>query len=619
MNITSNNTPISPNISHLKNVFLECPEYVPGIEFGEPVQAKSERTVVVSDFFGEKLPAGTILMQHKCWFRPVKTNVKAHLTLSQVAGYRNAVFGVSEESFPILFHHPENPNILISTTPLNNFIESRFSPLCDWKIVMEKINSWLGDKQKIECSPAVYPAYNAEHKLPCDAEKKAFKNNVNWFNKHIFFEQDDKIGIYEGYISNIEPSGRQSPRPMTRCDCTGEAAMVPALDWAINNNYPSRKITWQIMDGLFNGGKLADNDPASPTYGGIYFYENLPVFYGDDNCRASMGCILSSELTDNYMFAPNVLRCLLSILRTTGPQGFRRGRLDNPKSFENGKTWKDYGNENYIEYRPHYQAYMWAAFLQAYILTGHQDFFEKAKCAILMTMKVFPNLVWTNGITQEYARLLLPLAFLVQIENTEEHRQWLLVVTQKLLENMTSCGTIREMMGDLEYGKYPAPRSNKEYGTTEAALIQKNGDPACDLLYTVNYAFIGLHEASIATKNKYYTDAVNKMADFLCRIQVKSKSQPYLDGAWMRGFDYDLWEYFGSSADNGWGAWSVESGWTNSWIATTLGLRQLKRGLLCNKNKELYQRIFSRIYQEMQIVHSYYEIKRSLTIAPGAE
>jgi hypothetical protein len=175
------------------------------------------------------------------------------------------------------------------------------------------------------------------------------------------------------------------------------------------------------------------------------------------------------------------------------------------------------------------------------------------------------------------------------------------------------------MMGDLEYGKYPAPRSNKEYGTTEAALIQKNGDPACDLLYTVNYAFIGLHEASIATKNKYYTDAVNKMADFLCRIQVKSKSQPYLDGAWMRGFDYDLWEYFGSSADNGWGAWSVESGWTNSWIATTLGLRQLKRGLLCNKNKELYQRIFSRIYQEMQIVHSYYEIKRSLTIAPGAE
>ena len=97
---------------------------------------------------------------------------------------------------------------------------------------------------------------------------------------------------------------------------------------------------------------------------------------------------------------------------------FRVGRLDNPASFEDGKTWDDYQNEDYVEYRPHYQAYMWAAFLQAYVLTGHQEFLDKTKCAIRMTMKVFPKLVWTNGITQEYARLLLPLAFLVQVEDT---------------------------------------------------------------------------------------------------------------------------------------------------------------------------------------------------------
>lgn len=603
-----------------KPFFFECPASVPGIEFGEPMQAELERTVVASDFFGEDLPEGRIIVQHNCWFRPIKTKVKAHLTLAQVAGYRKAVYGLPEKHYPILFQHPEYPHIMISATPLSNFIDGRFAPLADWKIVMEKLNIWLGDKNKINCSPTVYPAFNASEQLPDEAEKNAFNSNAKWFNDHMFFEQADKIGVFEGYISGIQPSGRQSLRPSTRCDCTGEAAMIPALDWMINKNFPARKTTSQIMDGLFNGGKLADTDPKSPTYGGLYFYENLPAFYADDNSRASMSCILASELTGNLNFSKNILRCLSSILRTTGKQGFRHSRLDNPKSFAGGKSWKDYQDEDYVEYHPHYQAYMWAAFFQAYVLTGHQDFLEKAKCAISMTMKVFPKLLWSNGIPQEYARLLLPLAFLVQIEDTSEHRFWLRTVATALLANMAGCGAIREMMGNPEYGKYPAPHSNEEYGTTEAALIQQNGDPACDLVYTVNYAFIGLHEASMATGNSFYIDAENKLADFLCRIQVKSKSQPYLDGCWMRGFDYELWEYYGSSADNGWGAWCVESGWTNSWIAATFALRQLKRSLLCRENTEHYRNIFPDIFKEMQIVNKTFKPKAAAaTIAPGAE
>jgi hypothetical protein len=619
-NIFKNTTQINSITNH---IFLECPDEVPGIEFGKPVQAELERTVVASDFFGEYLSEGQILVQHNCWFRPVKTQVKAHLTLAQVAGYRHAVYGLPNKHYPILFQHPGYPHIMISTIPLSSFIEGRFAPQSDWKIVMGRLKAWLDGKagiEKIECSLAVSPAFDADEKLPEEVEEKAFNANAKWFNNHIFFEQGDKIGVFEGYVSNIQPSGRQSPRPMTRGDCTGEASMIPALDWALNNSSPARHTSSQIMDGLFNGGKLADNDPASPTYGGLFFYENLPVFYSDDNCRASMGCILASELTGNLDYSTNILRCLLSILRTTGPQGFRRGRLDNPKSFSDGKTWKDYHDEDYVEYRPHYQAYMWAGFLQGYVLTGHREFLDKAKNAIRMTMEVFPNLTWTNGIIQEYARLLLPLAFLVQIEDTAEHRNWLKTVTEKLLEQMQECGTIREMMGDPEYGKYPAPQSNKAYGTTEASLIQENGDPACDLVYTVNYAFIGLHEASMATNDNFYIEAENRLADFLCRIQVKSASQPYLDGCWMRGFDDELWEFFGSSADNGWGAWCVESGWTNTWIAATFGLRQLNRSLLCRKDAEHYRQIFLKIFSEMQIVHKNFKPQAvTTTVAPGAE
>jgi hypothetical protein len=41
----------------------------------------------------------------------------------------------------------------------------------------------------------------------------------------------------------------------------------------------------------------------------------------------------------------------------------------------------------------------------------------------------------------------------------------------------------------------------------------------------------------------------------------------------MRSFDDRHWEYWGSSADAGWGAWCIESGWTNTWIASVLAQR----------------------------------------------
>ena len=40
------------------------------------------------------------------------------------------------------------------------------------------------------------------------------------------------------------------------------------------------------------------------------------------------------------------------------------------------------------------------------------------------------------------------------------------------------------------------PSSNGAYGTAETTLIQNNGDPNTDLLYTANFALVGLHEAA---------------------------------------------------------------------------------------------------------------------------
>ena len=94
------------------------------------------------------------------------------------------------------------------------------------------------------------------------------------------------------------------------------------------------------------------------------------------------------------------------------------------------------------------------------------------------------------------------------------------------------------------------------------------------MLYSCNFAFIGLHEAAAATGERRYAEAADKLAKFLCRIQIRSETHPEFDGAWFRAFDTRNWDYWASNADAGWGAWSIESGWSVTWIATVFALRE---------------------------------------------
>ena len=55
---------------------------------------------------------------------------------------------------------------------------------------------------------------------------------------------------------------------------------------------------------------------------------------------------------------------------------------------------------------------------------------------------------WTNGIQQERARMILPLAWLYRVAPTEEHLDWLHFMTNELLRNQVPCGGIREELGD---------------------------------------------------------------------------------------------------------------------------------------------------------------------------
>jgi len=206
---------------------------------------------------------------------------------------------------------------------------------------------------------------------------------------------------------------------------------------------------------------------------------------------------------------------------------------------------------------------------------------------------------WTNGIQQERGRMLLPLAWLIRVEDRPEYRSWLKKIVSDLEKSQDESGAIREELGPLDHGDMRPPASNEEYGLGEAPLIHENGDPVADLLYTCNFTFLGLHEAYAATGEEQYKKMADKLADFLIRVQVKSDKHRNLDGGWFRAFDYRQWEYWGSNADSGWGAWSIEVGWTQGWITTVLALREVKKNLWqISKNSKVNEN-FDRIRRQM--------------------
>jgi hypothetical protein len=214
-----------------------------------------------------------------------------------------------------------------------------------------------------------------------------------------------------------------------------------------------------------------------------------------------------------------------------------------------------------------------------------------------MLMKAYPDhWFWCNRSGSiERARALLPLAWLVRVQDTPEHRGWLRKVARDLIALQDRSGAIREVIGGGGHGTL----NNAEYGTCETSLIQTDGDPIADMLYTCNFALIGLHEAAAATGDPLYIEAEEKLAKFLCRIQIRSEAHPELDGAWYRAFDFRNWEYWASNADWEWGPWCTEVGWTQPWIAGTLALRQKKTSLWDLARQVPISKDFDRLRREM--------------------
>ena len=595
-------------------IYLEFPAAVPGLQVGGMRETKWERAVVSSNVFAPDLSKLRILGMPACRYVNI-ADTDPLIVMGRVAGFDSAVYGLPQNAAPILFRHPKR-EMLIATTKLSQFMTGRFAPMEAWSAVWRWILRWCCPKAKIPrvaWVPRVRTSYLPDEALPRDAERNAALRGGEWFiNSRIlidsawqdealrrlkkfpdgtgpgprknFLAGDGSLGLLEGASSKIHHDGRQDWRYHIRNDCIGESSMAIALAGVLAQDKNLKSIAANLNDFIYFKSIFAQGpraNPESPSYG-LLSWDSLPpadgVYYGDDNARSMMGTMLVSGVIQSGCWDEALMKCLLANLRTTGPLGFRGNRLDEAGLQKNG--WQHYWTAERTNYAPHYESWLWACFLWAYSRTRFQPFLERALAGIRMTMDAYPDeWHWTNGIQQERARMLLPLAWLLRVDDRALHRKWLKLIAKDILAHQDLSGAIREELGSAGHGSYGPPASNEAYGTAEAPLIQKNGDPLCDLLYTTNFAFAGLHEAAAATGDSYYRKSSDKLAAFLCRIQIQSEKHPELAGGWFRAFDFNRWDYWASNADLAWGAWCIESGWTQAWITSVLAMRELKSSL----------------------------------------
>ncbi len=594
-------------IASKKNLrlYIEYPASIPGLDIPDTVvAARLERGVVVSNVFGKALEPMSILGISGCHIIPV--DVKDPLiVLGRVAGFDSAAYGLNGvKTFPVLFRRG---NLMVAMTRLSSFATGRYEPSPSWKVLWEYILKWVTSDRNFRLHgwlSYVSPTYGRNEPLPPHAMRLSIRRGAQWFFNGRFLvapswekmylkyqgkgisplgppvsqslpSGNGSLGILEGQTSHIYYNGAQQYRYWIRADNQGKSAYALAAAGSLLHKKSYYKVASNLANFLFYHSDLragAKNDKDSPAYGLIGWAITYPGhFYGDDNAQLLIGLIGAEAYMKTDRWDKKIAEAIMANFRTTGREGFRGNLILQDSLVKNG--WRHYWNRNLINPHPHFESWMWACYLWLYNKTGYKPLLEKTENAIRITMHDYPNKwIWTNGLQQERARMILPLAWLVRIQDTPQHRKWLNEVVSDMLKYQAPCGGIREELGTAGKGFYGPPKTNQAYGTGEEPLIFRDGEPVSDMLYTDNFAAFSLNEAAHAVKSKRYMSAERKLIDFLIRIQVKSKRHKELDGAWFRAFDYGIWDYWASNGDSGWGAWSTNTGWIQSWIVASEAL-----------------------------------------------
>jgi hypothetical protein len=391
--------------------------------------------------------------------------------------------------------------------------------------------------------------------------RETLRRNTDWFrNAGMLISEDGSRGVREGLASPIAPDGTQAVANCARVDCVSECALAFFLygllaqdeSWQNAGRNMMKAVTerYQVTstDTWYYGDWQSRNDydPEGTTY----------VFVDDSGAAMTM-CFLFYHFTQDPQYLLPALRSAEYFRRTASASTGQIGGASH-RNYEGsgplGRPWARSRASDCRTTSPHVQSWAQAGLLYAYAVTGDRQYYDVAAKGIRYAMEHHKDWHLVTSGSCEHARMLLPLALLYRYEPTPEVKGWIDTVAGYLRAKQDPCGAILEWDGR-------SPTSNDEFGTGETSIFQVNGDPVSDQLYNTGFALMHLWMAHRITGDQELLRMFEQLGDYLSRIQVRSDNR-LLGGTWLRSFDFRRWEYFGSSADVGWGPYCVETGWS---------------------------------------------------------
>lgn len=551
-------------------LFCECCRSIGTMYVTDRRSALNERLVCHTDAALMHMNPGTILDNYASYYLP-----QAFLP-------RGGKLYLSFCGLPMAHSHMEAPDpktltadqwalweeeetLLLAAFPVAQAVSARYAPHAEWEKLFQGIVRWtcsLSETVVLPAMPKAYQMGNAEI-FPdfFQNAENAVNRAVSWFSRSGVLNQNGWTNrVYEGLSAKIEPDGTQPYAHIYRTDCAGETAMAFYAHYLMTGDSDSLSVSDSIEQYCFEHMMQQDGLLDGMVR---WSQEAWTVCYADDVARFLLGSLYKVQYSGNSQYMPLIKKSLDFLLKTTGTNGLRDARTDaflltSQQDIDAlagaASEWTS----------AHYNAYYLAALILYGKLSEEGAYIKAGEKGLVSLMRLYPHTKREHSETQEQCRLVLPLALLYHVVPKKEYREWLYRVCHDLQKHLHKSGGYLEWDSD-----YSAVFSRKE--GTECSLLAKNGDPVCDLLYSLNWLPLGFLQAWLATEDEWILQLWQDICRFLMKCQICSED-PKIDGAWARAVDVEKMEVFAMPNDAGWGPWAIESGWTVGEITAGMAL-----------------------------------------------